>query len=159
MQQINMDRVLDKVAARLADHDAELDQYWADVKVGKKQVMCRVGYHHGKTSNETCELCTAEAIEMMTFTPDNGPWTVSDDGCRLYSDDFRHDVTLTISGDFFDSNVKKQYAEHIAAILNAGVSARMAAAVAAPTFTVPSGLTPTQIVDEITSKASQIGDK
>lgn len=152
------DRMLANVAKKMAEQDAELDQYWADVKAGKKKVGCRVGHHHGIVDAAGCDRCTAEAIQMMTFTPDNGPWTVSDDGKRLYSDHFRHDAMLTISGDFFDSNVRKQYADHLAAILNAGIAARMAAATAAPTFTIPSGLSPEQIVDVIKSTAAPLKD-
>ena len=50
---------------------------------------------------------------------DKGPWTVSDDGRAIESDDFTHDVILRVAGDFFSDEQRKAYAENLAAKLNA----------------------------------------
>ena len=49
---------------------------------------------------------------------DKGPWHASDDGRHLYSDDFTHDVRITIGGDFYDDAQRKRYADNIANKLN-----------------------------------------
>ncbi|MFA6509987.1 MAG: hypothetical protein WCV62_05980 [Candidatus Peribacteraceae bacterium] len=52
---------------------------------------------------------------------DKGPWKVrrSDKyGALVTSDDFTHDVTLTISGDFRNRAEKIKYAEWLAKRLN-----------------------------------------
>jgi hypothetical protein len=54
---------------------------------------------------------------------DAGPWTVSDDGRRIQSDDFTHDIDLHVTGDFYDNAQRKAYSDNLAAKLNAGVAA------------------------------------
>lgn len=57
----------------------------------------------------------------MTF--DKGPWTVetgTDDSIYLQSDDFTHDVSLKISGDFGDRTRKEAYAKFLAQVLSSG---------------------------------------
>lgn len=49
---------------------------------------------------------------------DKGPWEVSPDGRNVYSDDFTHDVHLTVHGDFYDDNDRKRYSDQLAAVLN-----------------------------------------
>lgn len=49
---------------------------------------------------------------------DKGPWDVSPDGRTIQSDDFCHDVTLHVSGDFWDDAQRKRYADNIARKLN-----------------------------------------
>jgi len=49
-----------------------------------------------------------------------GPeWSVSQDGRHLHSDHFHFDAMLKLSGDFADDQQRKQYAESLAAKLNA----------------------------------------
>lgn len=102
-------------------HDAA---HWDKVKAGQEQAACRVGHHHGRSYGSPCPICTHDVIGMMTFKPDDGPWIVSPDGRSLYSDDFHNDVTLTINGDFWDDSVRRQYAEHLARILNTEIVQR-----------------------------------
>jgi len=100
-------------------------EYWAEVKRGERTVPCRVRARNGHEGGGfPCAACTQDFIEMMTFKPDIGPWIVSADGRSLQSDDFTHDVTLKISGDFFDDELRKQYAQHLADILNAAPGVR-----------------------------------
>lgn len=47
---------------------------------------------------------------------DKGPWTV-EDGLVLFSDDFTHDVTLSISGDF-GIGQKEDYMKQLCDFLN-----------------------------------------
>lgn len=49
---------------------------------------------------------------------DKGPWTVSEDGRVIESDDFTHDVILRVTGDFYSDEQRKEYAENLAAKLN-----------------------------------------
>lgn len=51
---------------------------------------------------------------------DTGPWTVSNDGGAIASDDFTHDVILLVTGDFFSDEQRKAYSENLATKLNAG---------------------------------------
>lgn len=54
---------------------------------------------------------------------DKGPWSIYEEGdmskqfMRIASDDFTHDVILTIYGDF-DDDSRKQYAEWLISVLN-----------------------------------------
>jgi hypothetical protein len=50
---------------------------------------------------------------------DQGDWAASEDGKRIESNDFTHDVWLKVSGDFVDDAQRKKYAENIAERLNA----------------------------------------
>lgn len=58
--------------------------------------------------------------------PDKGPWhAVKWDGGKrvdLSSDDFAHDVALTVSGDFATADDKFRYAEQMAAWMNAALA-------------------------------------
>lgn len=49
---------------------------------------------------------------------DHGPWTVSEDGRVIQSDDFTHDVALTVSGDFASNADRRAYSEELAKRLN-----------------------------------------
>jgi hypothetical protein len=56
---------------------------------------------------------------------DKGPWTVSAGKCAdgyekvfICSDDFTHDVSLRVLGDFRSLSEKKKYAQAIADVLN-----------------------------------------
>ncbi len=49
---------------------------------------------------------------------ERGPWSASPDGAVLYSDDFTHDVMLTVNGDFGSYEDRKAYADEIARRLN-----------------------------------------
>lgn len=51
---------------------------------------------------------------------DSGPWEVSNhkDDVRLNSDDFTHDASLVVYGDFRNTREKIQYAKYIMGILN-----------------------------------------
>lgn len=60
---------------------------------------------------------------------DKGPWQVvgegfTSDSCAIHSDDFDHDVLLTLNGDFGDAQTKRAYAEGLVATLRAGIAAR-----------------------------------
>ena len=53
------------------------------------------------------------------FVKEDGPWKIDqDDPCVIYSDDFSHDVSIHISGDFSDIDAKKEYINEIARRLN-----------------------------------------
>jgi len=49
---------------------------------------------------------------------DKGPWVVSEDGQAIESDDFTHDVILRVTGDFYNDEQRKAYAENLAMKLN-----------------------------------------
>ena len=50
---------------------------------------------------------------------DKGPWIVaSETGHKIESDDFTHDVTLTISGDFGSDADRVEYAKGLCDVLN-----------------------------------------
>ena len=49
---------------------------------------------------------------------DKGPWVVSPDGSSIDSEDFTHDVRLKVTGDFFNSEQRKRYADNLAVKLN-----------------------------------------
>ena len=76
-----------------------------------------------------CSECSADAsraraalAQPSLMPPDRGPWhAVKWDGGRrvdLSSDDFEHDVALTVSGDFVEGD-KFRYAQELAAWMNA----------------------------------------
>jgi hypothetical protein len=60
-------------------------------------------------------------------TVDRGPWSVAmvDGKPELFSDDFEHDVKLRISGDFADDQQRMNYANALAAQLNAASGVRV----------------------------------
>jgi len=50
---------------------------------------------------------------------DKGPWTVSNkEGHTIESDDFTHDVMITIGGDFESNKQRYAYAQGLAEVLN-----------------------------------------
>lgn len=59
-----------------------------------------------------------EALVGLDVKPDTGPWEVSEDGRMLFSDDFDHDVHLTVSGDFYDNSSRAAYSRALAVRLN-----------------------------------------
>lgn len=63
---------------------------------------------------------------------DKGPWTASPDGRTIQSEDFTHDVTLRVSGDFADDTQRQQYSERLAEKLNASVEGSDSVQEAAP---------------------------
>lgn len=66
------------------------------------------------------------AQEGREAIPDKGPWhAIKWDGGKrvdLSSDDFTHDVALTVSGDFATADDKFRYAEQMAAWMNAALA-------------------------------------
>lgn len=54
--------------------------------------------------------------------PERGPFVfkVNENGASLYSDDFNHDVTLSIHGDFGSSQARAGYAAFLADVLTRG---------------------------------------
>jgi hypothetical protein len=50
--------------------------------------------------------------------PDQGPWTVSEDGRVLSSDNFEHDVQIKVSGDFYGDEDRIAYSKELASRLN-----------------------------------------
>lgn len=70
----------------------------------------------------TPEQARAALAQPSPMPPDRGPWhAVKWDGGRrvdLSSDDFEHDVALTVSGDFVEGD-KFRYAQELAAWMNA----------------------------------------
>ena len=58
---------------------------------------------------------------------DKGPWKASEDGRNVMSDDFDHDVMLTISGDFESPEQRLSYATWLAQALNDVCTADVAA--------------------------------
>jgi hypothetical protein len=59
--------------------------------------------------------------DRLNPVQEDGPWTVAQEGRALYSDDFHHDVTLKIMGDFANDEDRTAYAKHLAAILNMAI--------------------------------------
>lgn len=59
-----------------------------------------------------------EALKATALDPDVGPWEVSQDGRTLSSDDFDHDVTLHVKGDFYDDAARRAYSLRLAQQLN-----------------------------------------
>lgn len=65
-------------------------------------------------------------LETATFNhnrvPDKGPWQVGQDSHQVWldSEDFTHDVRLTLSGDFEGPEAARQYAHYLAEVLTAG---------------------------------------
>lgn len=108
----------------MTQSDTHDDEFWEKVKAGEVKVGCRLGHHHGTSYGVECDQCTADTIKLMSFKPDEGPWVASDDGHYIYSDDFTHDVSLKVCGDFWDSNQRKQYADHLARVLNTEIVLR-----------------------------------
>ena len=51
---------------------------------------------------------------------DTGPWSARENAKEVYveSDDFKHDVALTVNGDFRNRAEKLKYAEWLAGRLN-----------------------------------------
>lgn len=56
--------------------------------------------------------------EWSGLVNEGGPWRASADGRMLESDDFHHDATLCIGGDFGDDATRKAYADELARRLN-----------------------------------------
>jgi len=52
---------------------------------------------------------------------DKGPWHRDVHGKQISSDDFTHDVVLRISGDFYNEEQRKAYADNLVVKLNAGL--------------------------------------
>lgn len=61
-------------------------------------------------------------VEREEPVADKGPWSVSEDGKFIQSDDFTHDVRLYVTGDFSGAEQHKKYSQHVSAILNAAAS-------------------------------------
>lgn len=100
----------------------DYSDFWEKVRLGQAKMKCQFGPHHGVAEGDDCARCTADYVDMMTMRPDRGPWTCSDDGKYLESDDFRHDVSISITGDFWDDRVRHEYAQNICDRLNATVN-------------------------------------
>lgn len=60
-----------------------------------------------------CHALVGQARE-----PDLGPWTVSEDGRQLFSDNFTNDVKLTLDGDFYGDEDRLAYSRRLAQQLN-----------------------------------------
>ncbi len=105
--------------------ETERQAYWNSVKSGEVKVGCRHPIEHDNEYGAPCDQCTAEIIAMMAVQADEGPWTVEvwaqekkAPQVVLQSDDFRHDVALIVTGDFWDIEQKKAYAQLLADKLN-----------------------------------------
>lgn len=99
----------------------ERDEYWASVKRGEAQVGCTSPRAHERPAYSPCPACTERMLDLMKIHPDKGPWVVQtwkDGRVVLMSDDFRHDVALVITGDFWDDDQKRGYAALLADKLN-----------------------------------------
>lgn len=107
---------------------SEID--WGPVKRGEKLVGCNLGPRHGVEYGQECIICTGEILEMMEPKQDLGPWSAEiwnglERKVVLQSDDFAHDVTLVITGDFWDEPARLKYAQMIADDLNAAAMVRL----------------------------------
>lgn len=77
--------------------------------------------------NGGMKLVPADAVvlppEGWLAPHDKGPWSAGKEGVFVFvqSEDFTHDVRLTISGDFADTEAKRRYADALAAQLNASL--------------------------------------
>jgi hypothetical protein len=100
---------------------SERDAFWQGVFDGQTLANCHGSDRHGVGYGNPCQTCTNSYIKMMTHTPDQGPWSVYEHNGQfsIESQDFRHDVLLRVTGDFFDDTVRREYAQHIVEILNA----------------------------------------
>lgn len=64
-------------------------------------------------------VAALEDARGRPFIVERGPWTASECGRAIESDDFTHDALLALSGDFGDDAGRKAYADEIARRLNA----------------------------------------
>lgn len=62
----------------------------------------------------------AKDDEEFDLHEDVGPWTVSDDGRNIYSDDFHFDVHLSVHGDFATDADRVAYSKRLVERLNRG---------------------------------------
>lgn len=65
-------------------------------------------------------VAVLEAERGRPVVIERGPWSASDDGRTISSDDFTHDVVLRVSGDFGDDATRKAYSDELARRLNVG---------------------------------------
>lgn len=63
-------------------------------------------------------LVACEALVGLDRSPDTGPWTVSSDGRTISSGNFKHDVVLQVTGDFYTDADRRAYALALAERLN-----------------------------------------
>lgn len=105
--------------------EEELKAYWDSVKNGEVKVGCTNPILHETDYGEPCDKCTAEVLEMMGTREDEGPWVVDvwtnpdkTTAVVVATEDFRHDAALIVTGDFWDLDQKKAYAQLIADKLN-----------------------------------------
>lgn len=68
--------------------------------------------------NDPANKLDEDLIELLRNPEDFGSWIVSSDGRYIASDDFRHDVTLQVTGDFLNDKHRKAYSELLAQKLN-----------------------------------------
>ena len=59
-----------------------------------------------------------EALKGQRVETDAGPWSVSEDGRTLSSDNFTHDVQLKVTGDFYSDEQRLAYSKALAERLN-----------------------------------------
>lgn len=99
-----------------------------DIRDDKQLATCRLSQAFaGHVSHGSpCQTCTDEYKKAMSFQPDAGPWTASEDGSLISSDDFTYDATLQVKGDFWDDRQRHLYAQQIAADLNEAAQRRRA---------------------------------
>ncbi len=73
-------------------------------------------------TNQIFSLNGIEELEedQEFYVVDKGPWRVCEKsfGKFIYSDDFAHDVKLTVSGDFYNDKERLLYSKSLCSILN-----------------------------------------
>ena len=81
------------------------------------QASITVKDHQRPNLLQRIEIACA-ALRGQEREPDKGPWSVSEDGRSISSDNFVHDVQLKVSGDFYDDEDRRAYARRLATQLN-----------------------------------------
>lgn len=97
-------------------------------KVGDKWIICKDNVYFSIKEENISELeniirdikCSLFKYEYEYVITENGPWRVCEKsfGKFIYSDDFTHDVKLTVSGDFYNDEERLLYSKNLCSILN-----------------------------------------
>lgn len=61
--------------------------------------------------------CALESLVALELSPDTGPWSVSQGGRLVSSDNFDHDVVLKVNGDFYSDESRRAYSLKLAEAL------------------------------------------
>jgi len=126
LQVSGCDNRVPRMLRQQADRIAELEKggeiagrfYWESVVDGHVMAIPSEGTPH--YNKDDFPLYTTPQINSINWVYDNGKWEVCVDGYAVWldSDDFTHDASLQVAGDFKDLPQKFAYAKEIAKRLN-----------------------------------------